>query len=232
MDYSKAVKFWDSIFEQEQQKLDEKPSAAPISELKPPELQSAMEWLSEGSDCLLDYGCGNGMLSYHCASFGVAEVFGIDISEHAVCCANALFSHTNIAYDFKVGAIDILKQMRDESVDGIILSNILDNLYPQDAMQVIGEGARILKPHGKVFVKLNDFISDERIIEWNIKQIEGNFYDDGLFLWNNTDEQWRIIFSECFDVMAQEKIYYQAHHQYNRTFRLKKKQDGFSELEA
>lgn len=37
-------------------------------------------------------------------------------------------------YSFYVGSIDKLKEIEDESIDGIILSNIIDNMYPEDEL--------------------------------------------------------------------------------------------------
>ena len=39
-------------------------------------------------------------------------------------------------------------------------------------------------------MKLNPFLTDDQINEWNIKIIENNFLDDGLYLWNQSTEEW------------------------------------------
>ena len=78
-------------------------------------------------------------------------------------------------------------------MDSAILSNIIDNLYPDDAISVLEEIKRILKKNGKLLVKLNPFISDEQIEEYGIKKISGNLLDDGMILWNNTNEEWEDI---------------------------------------
>lgn len=40
---------------------------------------------------------------------------------------------------------------------------------------------RILVNNGKILVKLNPFITDEQVKEWNMKELDKNVYDDGLF---------------------------------------------------
>ncbi|WP_200773616.1 hypothetical protein [Tepidimicrobium xylanilyticum] len=64
----------------------------------------------------------------------------------------------------------------------VVLSNIIDNLIPSDAVKALKEIKRILKVNSKVLLKLNPFLTDNQINEWNIKAIEDNLLDDGLFL--------------------------------------------------
>lgn len=108
----------------------------------------------------------------------------------------------------------------DTSVDGAILSNILDNLIPSDAVKTLAEIKRVVKPGGKILVKLNPYITDEQIKEWNIKIIEGNFLDDGLFLWNRTTDEWKELFKKYYRIISCKEIYYPEYEQYNRLFLL------------
>ncbi|ERJ13267.1 hypothetical protein [Haloplasma contractile] len=101
-----------------------------------------------------------------------------------------------------------------------MLSNIIDNLIPTDTTEVLKEIKRIVKPHGKILVKLNPFISDKQIEEWNIKIIDDNFLDDGLFLWNQTTEEWKELFNKYFCIKSYKDIYYSKFEQYNRLFLL------------
>ena len=47
-----------------------------------------------------------------------------------------------------------------------------------------------MKKGGKLLVKLNPYITDEQIEEYGIKKIGDNLLDDGMILWNNTNEMW------------------------------------------
>lgn len=95
---------------------------------------------------------------------------------------------------------------------------IIDNLIPADAIKVLQELKRILKPQGKILIKVNPLLTEDQIKEWNIKVIEGNFLDDGLFLWNQTTEEWQSLFENYFNIQSYKDIYYPEHDQYNRLF--------------
>ena len=101
-----------------------------------------------------------------------------------------------------------LETIADEAFDGVVLSNIIDNLIPQDAIKVLTEVKRILKIDGKVLVKLNPFLTDNQINEWNIKIIENNFLDDGLYLWNQSTEEWIRLLENYFRILECKEIYY------------------------
>ena len=97
-------------------------------------------------------------------------------------------------------------------------SNIIDNLIPQNAIKVLTEVKRILKIGGKLLVKLNHFLTEKEIKEWNIKVIEKNFLDDGLFLWNQSTEEWTGLLESYFSIVDYKEIYYPEYDQYNRLF--------------
>ena len=125
-------------------------------------------------------------------------------------------------FQFLCGGIDVLKRIQDESMDSAILSNIIDNLYPDDAISVLEEIKRILKKNGKLLVKLNPFISDEQIEEYGIRTISGNLLDDGMILWNNTNEDWEDILGARFLISKYVEIYYEEYEQINRMYLLTK----------
>lgn len=102
------------------------------------------------------------------------------------------------------------------------LAWLTDNLYPDDAISVLEEIKRILKKNGKLLVKLNPFISDEQIEEYGIKKISGNLLDDGMILWNNTNEEWEDILGARYSISDYVEIYYEEYGQINRMYLLTK----------
>ena len=68
---------------------------------------------------------------------------------------------------------------------------------------------------------MNPFITEEQIKEWDIKVIENNFLDDGLYLWNQTDKEWFKTFDEYFNVIKNYDICYKEHNQTNRIYLLR-----------
>lgn len=111
--------------------------------------------------------------------------------------------------------------MESSSVDAVILSNIMDNLYPEDAAAVLTEVKRILRTNGKLLLKLNPYITAAQIKAWGIRVIEGNLLDDGMLLWNQTTPEWGAFLGARFHIERFENIYYEEHAQYNRMYLLR-----------
>ncbi len=216
--YDKCVKQWNDIFSKA---VPEVPTSQSIGNET---LDKGIEWVCDSTKSILDFGCGNGTMLFLCALNGTQYNIGIDLSEKAIQSAKARASQMIVGdYHFIQGSIEALEEMADLSLDAIILSNILDNLYPEDVEILIREVQRILRNRGKLLIKLNSYITPERIIEWDIKVIKDNLLDDGLILLNNTTEEWENLFRRYFNIINYNKIYYPKFNQSNRMFWLTKK---------
>lgn len=225
--YSQCIEKWDNIFSNETKKF---PNSALSGNTV---FDNGLEWTCKDTKSVLDFGCGNGTLLFLCSLYGTNEHLGIDLSKEAI---NSAIERTNMVntecsnkddlnnqmqeknFKFIVGGIEKLNVIDNNTLDAVVLSNIIDNLYPDDAETLIKETYRILKPNGKMFIKLNPYITDEQIKEWNIKIIDGNLLDDGLILWNNTTEQWNQFIGKYFTIHKYNEIFYKEHDQYNRLF--------------
>lgn len=213
--YERNTNYWDEVFK--------KNNGGKITtkSIGHDDVDIGLDWLCQGSISILDFGCGNGVWLYKCLVRGTKEHIGIDISQEGIRVAKEIYKAMgNGKFTFNVGGVEALKSVTDKSVDGIVLSNIIDNLMPADTIKVLDEIKRILKPQGKILVKLNPFLTEKQIEDWNIRVIEGNFLDDGLFLWNQTTEEWERLFSNYFNIKSYKDIYYPEHEQYNRLFLL------------
>ena len=217
-EYAKCIGFWNEVFARE---VPVFPKAAKTGI---EEFDAGIAWLANGSESVVDFGCGNGTLLFICRNLGTKTHIGVDLSEQAIKSAvERSRAGQNENFSFINGGTEQLKNIADNSVDAAILSNILDNLYPDDAVFALGEIHRLLKRSGKLLVKLNPFLSEKQIKEWNIKTIEGNLLDDGLLLWNNTDAEWERLFKEKFSTVAKKEVYYKEAEQTNRMYLLLKK---------
>ena len=216
-DYQRCIAFWDSVFSEEN---DSVPLAATSGNVA---IDKAIHWVSNKSERVFDFGCGNGIMLFYCAQNGTKFHFGIDLSEQAIITArNKAANMPCGVFEFQQGGVDALNRITDASFDAGILSNVIDNLYPEDAALLLHACARILKENGKLLVKLNQYITQEQIAAWNIKTISDNLLDDGLLLWNQTTEQWRALFQKHFLIEYEGEIYYPEHDQTNRIFYLTK----------
>lgn len=80
-----------------------------------------------------------------------------------------------------------------------------------------------MKKGGKLLVKLNPYITDEQIEEYGIKKIGDNLLDDGMILWNNTNEMWISIFQKKYSIIRYEEIIYEDYAQMNRMYLLERR---------
>jgi ubiquinone/menaquinone biosynthesis C-methylase UbiE len=215
--YDRCIRHWDTVFSQEPCKTPEQQSTGNAS------FDRALEWVCAGTDGMLDFGCGNGTMLFLCALRGTRRHIGVDLSQQAIESARKRSkTMAGGTFSFFQGGVEQLERMDDDSVDAILLSNIVDNLYPDDALLLLNQCGWILRPEGKLLIKLNPHLSQQQIGDWDIRVIEGNLLDDGLLLWNNTTEAWREIFERYFRIAQFEEIYYPEYEQINRLFLLEK----------
>lgn len=215
--YDKCVRQWDRIFEEAGCHTPTLPDTGI------PDLNEALDWLCDKTSTVLDFGCGNGTLLFLCALRGTKRHIGIDLSAAGIHAAKQSAGQMMTGqYFFLHGGIEQLHKIEDESFDAIILSNILDNLAPEDSQTLIGESFRVLKPGGRVLVKLNPHLSKEEISRFDIRIISGDFLDDGLYLLNYTTEQWRAQLSPLFTIEQEMTVFFAQADQTNRIFLLKK----------
>ncbi len=216
--YDHVIQAWDEIFQKDELAVPAK------KESGNPAFDAGLKWLTEGTNSVLDFACGNGVILLWCYLYGTKKHIGIDLSKEAIKSAELRSQRMNGGeFQFVCGSIEQMQKLAPDSMDAVVLSNILDNLYPEDALCLLEEVNRVLIPGGKMLVKLNPYITAQQIKEWNIKVIEGNLLDDGLILWNNTEEQWREILSTYFKVINYDEIYYEEYKQTNQMYRLIKR---------
>lgn len=219
--YERCRKAWNEIFSNAN--IDVPSKASTGNKI----LDSGIEWICSDAERILDFGCGDGTLLYICALMGTKYHIGIDLSDKGIEIANSRKTMMPCGeYEFICGGIEKIERIEDTSVDAVILSNIVDNLYPEDAVMLLSEVSRVLKCNGSVLVKLNPYLTAEQIEKWHIKVIQDNLLDDGLILWNNTTNEWKEFFARSFCICGYEEIYYPEHQQTNRMFLLQK--DGAS----
>jgi|AGTN01.3.fsa_nt_gi Methylase involved in ubiquinone/menaquinone biosynthesis len=184
-------------------------------------VDEALDWLCEGAQSVIDFGCGSGSMLFLCALRGTKRHTGIDFSPVGIRLARrrALLLGCG-RYRFIAGGSEKLRGIGDALEDAAILSNIADNLPPADAQFVLAQIRRIVRPGGRVLIKLNPYLGPDQIREWNIRVISGDLLDDGLLLWNLPTEKWAALLRERFIIEGCTEAYYPEHAQTNRVFTL------------
>jgi ubiquinone/menaquinone biosynthesis C-methylase UbiE len=102
----------------------------------------------EGSECLLDAGCGTGMMALRIAArYTGCTVHGIDISPKMIAVARRDAETQGLAVDFRVGSITDMPYP-DGSFDVAITNIMYHHLDLAEKRQAVAQIARVLKPGG------------------------------------------------------------------------------------
>lgn len=220
-EYKDTEKFWDDIFDNEKNERDLK---KPISV---EDIEEGLRWLSKDSNSIIDFGCGNGSLLLRTGWLSEADLVGIDISKEAVNSAEriALDNGLDDRSRFVCGGVSELSQFEEDEFDAGILSNVVDNLLPEDARKLLLEYHRIIESDGRILLKLNDYIHPDKLEEWGSEEISEDFYkeDTGLYFWNLTDEVVEDLLSEYFIIEKKVIVEFKEHDQVNRMYYLRNK---------
>ena len=165
--YDKCAAEWNKIFQSEECKVPVQKESGNQN------FDQGLAWVAGGTDTILDFGCGNGMVLFWAALYGTKQHVGIDLSSEAIKTALRLSKEMQTGeYEFLCGDVSALQKIGTETIDAVVLSNIIDNLYPEDADCLLNEVHRVLKDNGKVMVKLNPYIKKEEFETYGMKEID------------------------------------------------------------
>ena len=125
---------------------------------------------------------------------------------------------------FVTGSIYSLSVVEDDSVDAVILFNIVDNMIPRDAHALLDEIKRIIKPEGRVLMKVNDRFREPNLIEDDEYEALGNgFYREasGLFLWNLSNDDIKSLVGPELEIEQSSIVEFKQYNARNRLFFLR-----------
>ena len=219
-EYNDTIKYWDNIFGQAN-------ISDPRKVIKIQKIEDGISWLAKDSKSIIDFGCGNGAVLLRSLYKGIDYGYGIDISNNAIKIANKIIREFNLEnkVDLICGGIGKLNEIDNNFFESAILFNILDNLEPEDSINLIKQIHRIVKPNGKILLKLNPYITAEERKEYNFIEIFQEFYkeESGLYLWNLTEAKLHEIISPYFIIEKHEKIEFKEFNTINRMYYLRNK---------
>jgi len=218
--YRDTEKYWGEVFEEQE-------AYNPHQKLPYKKIEDALKWLCKNNSNIIDLGCGDGLLSGRCLDYGVENICGIDLSAQAIDLAKKVMKSYNLQSrsTFICGNVKELYEIEDESYNGAILSNIIDNILPADTDKILEEIYRILKLDGKVFIKLNPYYQPEELKNSDdYTKISKNFYkeDSGLYLYNISDHLFEELINPYYEIMKKEIINFEEFNIINRIYYLKK----------
>lgn len=214
-DYHKTIEYWDRIFSEFPADFN------PDAPLPYPWMEEALDWLLVSGSRVIDFGCGSGKFLLRAAAKQASFVMGMDISSQAIryCQENARKSTSS--YLFMRGDVSSLGNIPDSDFHGGVLFNILDNILPEDSIELLEHFTRILKPQGRLLVKLNEYQDPDAYVESGAEKLFEDFFSEGgLYLWNLSDEQARELLEEYFTIEKETKVHYPEHDTSNRLYYL------------
>lgn len=219
-EYNDTIKYWNNIFGQAN-------ISDPRKVIKIQKIEDGISWLAKDSKSIIDFGCGNGAVLLRSLYKGIDYGYGIDISNNAIKIANKIIREFNLEnkVDLICGGIGKLNEIDNNFFESAILFNILDNLEPEDSINLIKQIHRIVKPNGKILLKLNPYITAEERKEYNFIEISQEFYkeESGLYLWNLTEDKVHEIISPYFIIERYEIIEFKEFNTINRMYYLRNK---------
>jgi len=194
--YEASRRHWNGVFAN-------LPPFDPNDPLEHPDLESALRWVSKGAHSVVDFGCGSGRALLRSLVLGADGGVGIDISDSAISLAEKVARASKLEGRamFRRGDIALLSSLATGSFDSGILFNIVDSLFPEDAITVLNEYRRVVRPDGKILLKLNGFVEPAVLEgEYGAVQLTGRLYREktGLYFWDLDDGEARALLTRLF----------------------------------
>lgn len=151
----------------------------------------------------LDYGCGDGWASIIAAKAGLKNVTGVDVSSNAIQIADF---YKSIFKTDKANFISIdtswLKNQKDKTYDALFTSNVVDVVPFEIAKEIIKEISRITTDDADVIFSFNYYMPLDKAKERGFEVEDSNIYINGVLrLMSKTDEEWKEVFEQYFDVV-------------------------------
>ncbi|MBE6047865.1 MAG: class I SAM-dependent methyltransferase [Clostridium sp.] len=169
------------------------------------DLMKALTWLCEDKNKIMDYGCGDGFLLIDALKKNEnARGFGIDISEKVIENAekNALENDVKDRANFRCGGVEVLKTIKDNRYEAVILSNILDSMTPMDCYILLDHIKKIVKKDGKILIKVAPYKDKEELINSGAIMLNDELFEkeQDVFIRNLTTEKWLSILQDYFEL--------------------------------
>ena len=213
-DFTNLKEFWNSAYrltDKEKEEYLKGLKADDWKELVPSEKQlKALETLKDKKK-VLDYGCGNGWASIALAKLGAKDITSVDISDNPIKQVEMFSDAFNVSDKITPKCVNTnwLKEIKDNSFDGIFTSNVLDVIPLEISDDIISDFARVITKDGLLIVSLNYYIrpvenKDRGITIKNDKYL---FINGILRLSARSDDEWKEVFEKYFKV---EKLEYFA----------------------
>ena len=218
-----SLKFWNEAYKGEEAEVLKEEDY-----VLPKEMQPIFNTLMDKCPVILDYGCGEGRMLYtaaHCKKS--QKLYGVEKGEYIVKFLNGMIKANHFENDIKIidGGLKALDKFEDGSIDGIIISNVLDIVTKDVADDILKGLLRVLKKDGYMMLKLNQYETKEELDK------DGRFvnFKDNMYSYQGvmrirecTTDEWRKWFSPYFTEEMYADVTYQSTTFFDRLFLLKR----------
>lgn len=217
--YELTAAYWDQVFEKVR---PYNPTEAIPQEL----LENALDWLGNSADSIIDYGCGSGRVLLRLIHKGVRRGVGVDLSQQAIHLANTVANAYGMKEQafFITGGLRCLHELEPACFKGAVVFNVIDNMLPEDAFDLIKQIHRVLTYRGRVLLKLSAW-QPRDVIESDpsYHKLGEDFYQEesGLYLWNLSNEALEELLTPYFFIEEIQRIHFPHYETDNRLFYLR-----------
>lgn len=201
--YNNLLNFWNKSFvlnDEDKKELeninpDDYKSIAPNMKLV-----DALRLFS-GCENVLDYGAGNGWASIIMAKCGAKHIKSVDVAPNFKNVVEVYSKAFNVYDKLDIECVDYnyLNNVNDDTFDGFFVSNVVDVIPYDMAVDIIKNASRITKPGSTIIFSMNYYI-DTKLLNVPGYVVEGShIFIDGILRLNSlSDDEWKNIFSKYF----------------------------------
>ena len=207
--YNASLKFWNSAFDMDDTEKEEyakkiNPDTDWRKLASSDKLADVLINTLAGKKRVLDYGCGEGWAGIILKKSGCEEVTCVDVVENAIQLAGFFRDVFKISDGFNAQcvSVDWIEKSQEAAFDGIFCCNVIDVVPEEAALNIIKNMARITTDGAAVVIGMNYYIEPVSCPEKNLEVRNKNeLYVDGVLrMVSKTDDEWKKIFEEYFNV--------------------------------
>lgn len=218
-----SLTFWNEAYKGlKSQKIEDKDLVCPT------EMEEVFTRFLKDKKVIVDYGCGEGTMLMLASlnSSSLEKAYGIEKGENIVKFASAMMVDNNMnKVTILDGGLDALDQFEDESIDGIIISNVIDVMEEVVANQIASKVFKKLKKGGDLLLKVNPYFTTEQYLKMGFDNIRDNLFAKNGVLRSRqvSDEYLRDWLKKDYEEIGYCLVPWQSDKILDRMFLWKKK---------
>lgn len=201
--YNNLLNFWNNSFVLNEEDKKELETINPDDYTCMAPNMKLVEALESFNGCnnVLDYGAGNGWASIAMVKKGAKHVTSVDVAPNF---KNVVEAYSNAfkvydKLDIKCVDYNYLNTVDDNTFDGFFVSNVVDVIPYDMAIEIIKNASRITKPGSTIIFSMNYYIDTKSLNVPGYVVDGSHIFIDGILRLNSlSDNEWMNIFNKYF----------------------------------